>query len=187
MQACDVLQFSPTFFDSILASYLAFEQFSKTKGAVSTMPRMWIAILGLIFALSASTPGALAQSNSYKQTNLSSDTAGLAPNVDPNLVNPWGIAYFPNNPFWISDNSSGFTTLYHASGMNAGSFAVPHSAANTGLSTPTGIVANTTGAGFAVNGKPGLFIFDSEDGAISAWNGSDPVTIEGDNSPMAHR
>jgi len=148
------------------------------------MPRMWIAILGLIFALSASTPGALAQSNSYKQTNLSSDTAGLAPNVDPNLVNPWGIAYFPNNPFWISDNNSGFTTLYNASGMNAGSFAVPHSAANTGLSTPTGIVANTTGAGFAVNGKPGLFIFDSEDGAISAWNGSDPVTIEVDNSQM---
>jgi len=146
------------------------------------MPRIWIAILGLIFALSAVTPGAHGQGNSYKQTNLTSDTTGVAPNVDANLVNPWGIAYFPKNPFWIADNNSGFTTLYNASGMNAGSFAVPHSAANSGLSAPTGIVANTTGTGFAVNGKPGLFILDSEDGAITSWNGSDPVTIEVDNS-----
>ena len=77
------------------------------------MPRIWIAVLGLLFALSAITPGALAQSNSYKQTNLASDTAGVAANVDPNLVNPWGIAFFPNNPFWIADNNSGFTTLYN--------------------------------------------------------------------------
>lgn len=146
------------------------------------MPRIWIATLSLVFVLSAVTPGALAQTNSYKQTNLTSDTAGVAPNVDPNLVNPWGIAFFPNNPFWISDNNSGFTTLYNASGTSAGSFAVPHSAANTGLSTPTGIVANSTGAGFAVNGLPGQFIFDSEDGAISSWNGRDPVTIAVDNS-----
>ena len=94
------------------------------------MPRICIAVLGLVFALSATTPGALAQSNSYKQTNLTSDTAGVAANVDPNLVNPWGIAYFPNNPFWIADNNSGFTTLYNASGMNAGSFPLP-AAANT--------------------------------------------------------
>jgi uncharacterized protein (TIGR03118 family) len=146
------------------------------------MPRIWIATLGLIFVLSAFTPGALGQTNSYKQTNLTSDTAGVAANVDANLVNPWGIAFFPNNPFWIADNNSGFTTLYNASGMNTGSFPVPHAAANTGLSTPTGIVANTTGAGFAVNGKPGVFIFDSEDGAITSWNGTDPVTIKVDNS-----
>lgn len=146
------------------------------------MPRIWIATLGLIFALSAFTPGALGQTNSYKQTNLTSDTTGVAANVDPNLVNPWGIAFFPNNPFWIADNNSGFTTLYNASGMNTGSFPVPHAAANTGLSTPTGIVANTTGAGFAVNGKPGVFILDSEDGAITSWNGTDPVTIKVDNS-----
>jgi uncharacterized protein (TIGR03118 family) len=152
------------------------------KGAVSNMPRIWIATLSLIFGLSAFTPGALGQTNSYKQTNLTSDTAGVAANVDPNLVNPWGIAFFPNNPFWIADNNSGFTTLYNASGMNTGSFPVPHAASNTGLSTPTGIVANTTGVGFAVNGKPGVFILDSEDGAITSWNGTDPVTIKVDNS-----
>jgi secreted PhoX family phosphatase len=95
------------------------------------MPRIWIAVLGLLFALIAIAPGALAQSNSYKQTNLTSDTAGVAANVDPNLVNPWGIAFFPNNPFWIADNNSGFTTLYNASGMNVGSFPVPAAAANT--------------------------------------------------------
>ena len=96
------------------------------------MPRIWIAVLGLLFAWSAITPGALAQSNSYKQTNLTSDTAGVAANVDPNLVNPWGIAFFPNNPFWIADNDSGFTTSYNVGGMNVGSFPVPAAAANTG-------------------------------------------------------
>jgi hypothetical protein len=50
------------------------------------MPRIWIAILALIFVLSAITPRAHAQSNSYKQANLTSDTAGVAANVDPNLV-----------------------------------------------------------------------------------------------------
>jgi secreted PhoX family phosphatase len=99
------------------------------------MPRIWIAVLGLLFALSATMPGALAQSNSYKETNLVSDTAGVPANVDPNLVNPWGTAFFPNNPFWIADNNSGFTTLYNACGMNVGSFPVPAAAANTGQST----------------------------------------------------
>jgi uncharacterized protein (TIGR03118 family) len=168
-----------------LASYLAFVQFLKErKERVCYMPRIWIAVLDLLLALSAITPGALAQSNSYKQSNLTSDTAGVAANVDPNLVNPWGIAFFPNNPFWIADNNSGFTTLYNASGMNVGSFPVPAAAANTGQSAPTGIVANIAGKGFAVNGKPGLFLFDSEDGAIRSWNGSDPVTIKVDNSRM---
>ena len=46
------------------------------------MPRIWIAVLGLLFALGAITPGALAQSNSYKQANLTSDAAGVAANVE---------------------------------------------------------------------------------------------------------
>jgi len=58
MQACDVLQFSPTFFDSKWASYLAFVQFcGKQKGAVPNMPRIWIATLGMIFAVSTFTSG----------------------------------------------------------------------------------------------------------------------------------
>ena len=125
---------------------------------------------------------AIGQTNSYKQTNLTADTAGVAANVDPMLINPWGIAYFPNQPFWISDNNSGFSTLYNQNGVPAGQFTVPAPTGSTNSSTPTGIVANLAQTGFNVNGKSSAFIFDTEDGTISGWNGTDPVTLIVDNS-----
>ena len=135
-----------------------------------------------LFVTFFSLGSALAQTNSFKQTNLTSDTAGLAANTDPELVNPWGIASFPGQPFWIADNNSGFSTLYNAQGVNSGSFQVPVPVGDANPATPTGIVANVASTGFNVNGKPALFIFDSEDGTISAWNGSDPITTVVDNS-----
>src|ERR1700675_4698703 len=47
---------------------------------------------------------ATAQSTSYAQTNLVSDGAVTAPNTDKHLINPWGIAFVPGGPFWISDH-----------------------------------------------------------------------------------
>jgi hypothetical protein len=132
-----------------------------------------------LFATFFSSGSASAQTNSFKQTNLTSDTAGLAANTDPQLVNPWGIAFFPGQTFWIADNNSGFSTLYTPQGVNAGSFQVPAPAGDSNPATPTGIVANVASTGFNVNGKPALFIFDSEDGTISAWNGSDRITTVG--------
>jgi uncharacterized protein (TIGR03118 family) len=127
---------------------------------------------------------ALGQTNSYKQTNLVADTNGPAANVDPMLVNPWGVAYFPNRPFWVSDNNSGFATLYNQNGAPSGQFLVPAPAGSTHSSTPTGIVANLAQTGFNVNGMASLFVFDTEDGTISGWNGIDPVTLKVDNSRM---
>src|SRR5258706_7734953 len=135
-----------------------------------------------IFVKFFSLGSAVAQTNSFKQTNLTSDTAGLAANTDPELVNPWGIAFFPGQPFWIADNNSGFSTLYNAQGVNSDSFQVPVPVGDATPATPTGIVANVASTGFNVNGKPALFIFDSEDGTISAWNGSDPIITVVDNS-----
>src|SRR5581483_12375688 len=42
----------------------------------------------------------------YLQVNLVSDQAGSALITDPNLVNPWGVAFLPTGPFWIADNGS---------------------------------------------------------------------------------
>jgi hypothetical protein len=39
----------------------------------------------------------------FSVTNLVSDGAVPAKIVDPNLINPWGIAMSPTSPFWISD------------------------------------------------------------------------------------
>jgi len=125
-----------------------------------------------------------AQTNSYKQTNLVSDTAGMAAKTDAKLVNPWGIAFIPGNPFWISDNNSGFTTLYDQNGALNGSFTVAPPNGSSNPATPTGIVAPPSVAGFNVNGQPGIFIFDTEDGTISAWTGGASTILTVDNSAI---
>jgi uncharacterized protein (TIGR03118 family) len=140
-------------------------------------------ILGL-FTLGG-TANAQVSTNNYKQTNLVSDTATVTPapaHVDTNLINPWGIAFFPGGPFWISDNNSGFSTLYDQTGMLQGTFTIPPPAGSTLPATPTGIVANLSQTGFIVGGQPSLFIFDTEDGTISGWNGGANVILAVDNS-----
>src|SRR5437899_2493435 len=54
--------------------------------------------------------------NVYLRHNLVSDLRGHAERFDPSLVNPWGIAFSPAGPFWISDNHSGVATVYDAQG-----------------------------------------------------------------------
>jgi uncharacterized protein (TIGR03118 family) len=110
------------------------------------------------------------------QTNLVSDIAGVARFTDPNLVNPWGIAYGPGGPFWVSDNNAGVSTLYGGDGTPQ-SLVVhipgPHGSLPGTSGTPTGIVFNG-GTGFNVseNGMTGssIFIFATEDGTIAGWS-----------------
>src|SRR6059058_6433574 len=68
-----------------------------------------------VSAVLGSVLSARAQS-AYAQHNLVSDVPGLADHTDPNLLNPWGIAFSATSPFWISDNHSGLSTLYNSSG-----------------------------------------------------------------------
>jgi uncharacterized protein (TIGR03118 family) len=132
--------------------------------------------LGFVFFVLTSAATLHAQANSYTQTNLVSDTPGLAKVTDPNLINPWGISFFPGSTFWIADNNSGLSTLYDAQG-NIQTLIVKIPAPNgvAGISAPTGTVANGT-TGFPVTSGgttgPSLFIFDTEDGTISGWNGN---------------
>jgi len=136
-----------------------------------------MAVLGLLLSSALVHVQELrAQSNSYKQTNLTSDTQGMAPNTDANLLNPWGIAYIPGNPFWIADNNSGKATQYDKTGALQGTFTVPPPAGSSNPSTPTGVVANTNG-GFNVNGISSTFIFVTEDGTISGWYSNLPSAV----------
>ena len=57
-------------------------------------------------------PGANAAGNGYHQTNLIADVAGQAAVTDANLVNPWGLVAGPTTPWWVSDNHTGFSTVY---------------------------------------------------------------------------
>jgi len=126
-------------------------------------------ILCIISILTAAP--VVAQTNSYQQTNLVSDISGMASHTDPKLVNPWGISFFPGQPFWIADNNSGFSTLYDATGASQSpTVLIPPPNGSTASATPTGTVANST-SGFVVGSGPSLFLFDTEDGTISGWNG----------------
>jgi uncharacterized protein (TIGR03118 family) len=138
--------------------------------------------------------GQAAGSNRYVQTNLTSDLAKVAPNTDPVLQNSWGVAFTPAaSPFWISDNATGCSTLYDGEGAivplqvkiplpggvipasDCVHFDPNHPPAVT-PAAPTGLVWNPTTSpttGFLVPGTslPASFIWDTEDGTISAWTG----------------
>jgi uncharacterized protein (TIGR03118 family) len=146
------------------------------------MQRSWSFLVGLACVSVLLVPPANGQTNSFKQTSLISDTSGTAAHTDPNLLNPWGIAFFPNQPFWISDNNSGFTTLNDQNGVSQGSFVVSGPNGSSNPASPTGIVANVAMTGFLLNSQPSLFIFDGEEGTISAWNGAAKTTVVVDNS-----
>jgi uncharacterized protein (TIGR03118 family) len=108
------------------------------------------------------------------------------------LINSWGLTALPTSPFWLSDNGSGFSTLYTGGGQQISLFVtIPASAKSSPpgtQGTPTGVVGNIspTATDFTVteNGKsaPALFIFDTLDGTISAWN---PI-VDGVVNTLSH-
>jgi uncharacterized protein (TIGR03118 family) len=114
----------------------------------------------------------------YAITNLVSNQAGKAKHQDKELVNAWGMSFFPGSPFWISDNGTGVTTFYNSKGVKQGQVAVPPTC-STFECALTGQVANTdtSTTDFVVSqgGKsgPAVFIFATfEPGTISGWNPS---------------
>ena len=110
-------------------------------------------------------------STMFVETDLVSNVLGLAAQFDPNLVNPWGLAYSATSPFWVADNGTGVSTLYDGVGVPQGLVVtVPPPGGGQPPSKPTGIVFNG-GAGFEVEpAKAARFIFATEDGTISGWN-----------------
>jgi uncharacterized protein (TIGR03118 family) len=119
------------------------------------------------FLLSAAN--ATAQTIGYRQTNLASNLPNVADNITPGLVNPWGIAFLSDQPFFIADNKSGRVTAHNGTGLGVvpGSFIVPN-AAGIGFDTPTGIVADQN----SFFGSPSLikpFILVTEEGTIFTW------------------
>jgi len=113
----------------------------------------------------------------YQLTKLVSNQVGQAPYIDPLLANPWGLARSATSPWWISDNDTGWSTIYTGIGKQEPIRVLVPTAGNgpfeaTGLNgpgTPTGIVYNGSSTDFQVQGKSASFIFATLDGTISAW------------------
>lgn len=114
--------------------------------------------------------------NVYVQHNLVSDIPGLADATDPNLVNPWGMSFSATSPYWVSNHEKGNTTVYSnasSAGIAVSTLVVtiPPGFGGTSPSTPTGQVQNSTAGFLLANGNKASFIFCTEDGTVSAWNG----------------
>jgi uncharacterized protein (TIGR03118 family) len=122
------------------------------------------ALLG--FALVLISSSALAQ---YKTIYLVSNVSGKALHTDPLLQNAWGLAYGPGNAFWVSDEASGWSTLYDGQGNPQSLQVVVPPATGAGAGSPTGLVYNAS-TEFAIDGWPSLFIFATLDGTIQGWS-----------------
>ncbi|HTQ53422.1 MAG TPA: TIGR03118 family protein [Bryobacteraceae bacterium] len=100
--------------------------------------------------------------NNYTVTNI------VVNSQDPYLINPWGVSRPANpaakeNEWWVSDNVTGYSTLYYANKSGAASLApllvtIPP-ASGSGPGSPTGTAFNANN-----------FAFATLDGTISNWN-----------------
>lgn len=124
----------------------------------------------------------------YTRTDLVTNSGAGGTVNDFHLVNGWGLVSTGTSPFWVSDNATGFSTLYainNTSGVAAtqvGLF-VSIPSVSGGPGTPSGIVAPETPKGataFVISGvnpvtgkqasANSVFIFATLDGTISGWN-----------------
>jgi|SRR5579871_427029 len=136
----------------------------------------------------------------YAVSNLVSNDGAFTPvNIDPNLVDGWGLASFPNGPWWVADQNSSSSTLYTGDGsiiplvvqipcVASGTVTIPCPFPGEGLFFepnngmfnffgPTGVVANSDPSAFVIPGTsaPAAFIFDTLDGLLVGWNSANPT------------
>jgi uncharacterized protein (TIGR03118 family) len=114
-------------------------------------------------------------------TDAASDGPTM-PAIDPNLVNPWGLAFNPAGPIWVANNGTGTATVYNAQGVPfpIGTpliVTIPPQSTGTPPSSPTGQVFNPT-SGFMAD----KFIFSSENGTIAGWQAGTAAVTRADNA-----
>jgi len=135
-------------------------------------PRRVLIALGIVLGVAVVATGPLkaAGRTTFSVVPLVSDQPGVAPVTDPDLVNAWGLSSGPTTPWWVSDNGTNLSTLYRGT-----------DGAKQGLVVqvdggPTGTVFNPTTGFVLPTGGKALFLFDSEDGKVRAWNGAQGTT-----------
>ena len=133
---------------------------------------------GIVFKL-VPAPASL----TYVERKLVSDIPGLAEQTDPNLVNPWGIAFSATGPFWLADNHSGVSTLCNGSGVPLSLVVtIPPPGGGPPPAAPTGVVYNNTPDFLVGPGLPARFIYATEDGTIASWSSGATAVLKADNS-----
>ncbi len=150
----------------------------EVKGTINSARTVLTALVavGLLFATATA-----AVTTTYTQTNLVADIPGFVPaplNIDPNLVNAWGIATDPAGDFSIAANGPGLGLFYDDQGIATLPLINIPAADGTFPGVPSGQVYNRT-SWFVVpgTGEPAKFIYSTEDGIIAAWASGADATI----------
>jgi uncharacterized protein (TIGR03118 family) len=124
----------------------------------------------------------IAPGSAYRQTNFISDIPGLAPVLDPLLINPWGISMTSSSPFWVANNKTGSSQLLR--GDVSGSPVVLNPSPQTVTipgNLPTGTVASNVSTEFVLPGPCASapcganFLFASITGNITGWDPNAPT------------
>jgi uncharacterized protein (TIGR03118 family) len=126
-------------------------------------------------AVLALITGTVCFAQHYKQTDLVSNTSGVAPVTDPQLINAWGLSRGSGTDWWVSDNATGFSTLYNGGGVKQSLIVTIPPADPTNKKTPTGSPTGTIFNGSQTDfllapGQPAVFLFCTADGTIAGWN-----------------
>jgi len=113
----------------------------------------------------------------FVQRNLVADIlSNGAVTIDPDLVNPWGLAFGPDGALWVANNGTGTATFYGQSGAKLQPTITVPSAVADEPGVPTGLIYNASpdfvipGTGSGPAQGAALMILAGEDGTISAWN-----------------
>ena len=123
------------------------------------------ALVALVLSLTAGT--------AFAQYTLTTLVKNSGKKGDKQLINPWGLAYGPNEYFWFSDNGTGLSTLYDGNGVKQSLVVTIPPTSGTGLGSPTGIVYNG-GAQFQIMHWTSAFMFATLDGLICGWSHFEP-------------
>jgi uncharacterized protein (TIGR03118 family) len=166
---------APTIVNPKSAQHFSFKEMNMKGRSGRTF--LLAAILGLTLGILSSQ--ALAQ---YSLTQLTTNN-GKTKYTDSFLVNPWGMVYSPGGPFWVSDNGSGWSTLYSGTGDPQSLQVIVPKANGSGFGTPTGIAYNGSDE-FQIDSWPSEFLYATLDGSIQGWSHFNPSStlVAVDNS-----
>jgi uncharacterized protein (TIGR03118 family) len=137
-----------------------------------------VSALGLATAGGAAAKGSHHHHNRLQvsQTNVVSDLSTVGASlVDPDLVNPWGLALGPTTPLWSANNGTDTATLYASAPAGSATVVKVPTVRVTfpdKPELPTGQVFNGT-SGFRLTADPtssARFIFSTQTGRIEAWS-----------------
>jgi uncharacterized protein (TIGR03118 family) len=147
----------------------------KSLAAVPTPIRRSCYVIYLAAGLLLFSPGAaFAQ---YAQFNLVANRSGMgAAQVDPHLIDPWGVVNLPGGTFAVANAHSGVITFYTSSGSKLPWEVVVPAAPGSVASasgSPTGLVLNLS-PDFVIHkdgrSAPALLLVATLDGMICGWN-----------------